>query len=58
MNDKEKLIKTLKNNLDKGSTSITLDIKYLLSVLQTASDRASNTPPTTKLSPNIDGGNF
>ena len=28
MNDKEKLIKTLKNNLDKGSTSITLDIKY------------------------------
>ena len=58
MNDREKLIKTLKNNLDKGSTSITLDIKYLLSVLQTASDRASNNTPTTKLSPNIDGGNF
>lgn len=58
MNDKEKLIKTLKNNLDKGSTSVTLDIKYLLSVLQTASDRASDSIPTAKLSPNIDGGNF
>ena len=58
MDERQKLIKHLQNSVKKGQKSITLDTDYLLSVLQTAPDRASDTTINKPISPNIDGGNF
>lgn len=58
MTELEKLVLTLQNNLEKGQKSTTLDTSYLLSVLQTAPDRASDSKTTPQMSPNIDGGTF